>query len=124
MRDHMHVHQVSGSLVIGTQIKPGTELNENDLYASRETYTWTLCPYPGVILEEGCTTIWVRPDKIVAEGDKIKDGNRGGVVESIDREEKADKRVCVRYDDGTLGTIARSRFTVNWNRYENEWWFD
>lgn len=55
-------HPNSGAEIHGTLLDPATSprLQATDLYASTNG-TWQQCPTPGLCLEPGCATLWVRP---------------------------------------------------------------
>jgi len=41
-------------------LQPGDKLEATDLYDSM-TGQWSTCPCPGLTVQEGCDTIWIRP---------------------------------------------------------------
>lgn len=55
-----HGHPYSLSSIFGVRIMPGMKLAENDVCASPNG-RWEKCTHPGMVLEEGDTSLWVRP---------------------------------------------------------------
>jgi len=45
--------------IYGRRLEPGEEIQEGDVYDS-SSGTWQRSPCPGMTVQEGCTTIWVR----------------------------------------------------------------
>ena len=54
------VIHVNTPTMFGRRLEPGDVLERGDVYASAYG-TWEPCPYPGLMLQEGITTVWVRP---------------------------------------------------------------
>ncbi len=48
--------------ILGRKLEAGEELQAGDVYDSSNGY-WEQCPCPGVILQGGVATTWVRPAK-------------------------------------------------------------
>lgn len=53
-------HPMSGLGVFGERLKPGDTIAPDDVYDSTNG-KWEKAPYPGLVLQKGTTTIWVRP---------------------------------------------------------------
>lgn len=47
--------------IVGRQVMSGETLEPTDVYSSSNG-RWEPCPCPGLILGEGHSVIWVRPD--------------------------------------------------------------
>lgn len=56
----IHIHPRSGHYVFGEKLPAGTVLEATDLYDS-SSGRWEPCPCPGLVLQEGVATTWVRP---------------------------------------------------------------
>lgn len=57
----IHYHPISKRIIEGDRLRAGAVLRSTDVYDSTTGY-WTKCPSPGVTVQEGNNTIWVRPD--------------------------------------------------------------
>ena len=53
-------HPISATPQYGVVLQPGDKLEATDLYDSM-TGQWSACPCPGLTVQEGCDTIWIRP---------------------------------------------------------------
>ncbi len=57
----MFVHPVNqNATVFGERLNPGDKIQPNDVYDSTSG-GWEKTPCPGLTIQEGCTTFWVRP---------------------------------------------------------------
>ncbi len=57
----MITHPINqGEVVYGERLFPGDRVQLNDVYDSTSG-RWSETPCPGLLIEEGCTTVWVRP---------------------------------------------------------------
>lgn len=45
----------------GYELEPGDVLEATDLYDSTSGF-WEPCPCPGLTIQEGCATVWIRPE--------------------------------------------------------------
>lgn len=60
---HMHRMGYTGQgpyAIYGAQLESGDVLEANDRYDS-SSGRWDLCPCPGLKIEAGVATVWVRP---------------------------------------------------------------
>jgi len=48
-------------VVIGIRLRAGDTIQEDDVYDSTSG-RWEKAPCPGLVLQEGCKTYWVRPE--------------------------------------------------------------
>jgi hypothetical protein len=53
-------HPISATPQFDVVLKPGEKLEATDVYAST-TGQWSPCPCPGLTVQEGIATIWIRP---------------------------------------------------------------
>ncbi len=53
-------HPKSNREIVGVRLIPGEKLEPSDVYDSTGGL-WELCPCPGLEIEPGAETIWVRP---------------------------------------------------------------
>lgn len=57
-----HSHPMNTSLVVfGRRLHAGEVFQADDVYDSTDG-TWRIAPCPGLVLQEGCETYWVRPE--------------------------------------------------------------
>ena len=54
-------HPNSYAPIQGVRLVPGMELRATDRYASTSG-KWEPCSSPGLVIQEGCAVVWVRPD--------------------------------------------------------------
>lgn len=60
-----HQHPLSPhKTVVGRKLLPGDTIQSDDVYDSTSG-EWKKAPCAGLLLQEGCNTIWVRPENLV-----------------------------------------------------------
>ena len=60
--DEFQVHRTARhDVVFGRRLVPGDVIQKDDVYEST-TGKWEKAPCPGVVLEAGVETVWVRPE--------------------------------------------------------------
>ena len=63
MKSECKIHEIEsgkpGRYVLGFLLEEGDVLQENDVYAG-SSGKWELCPCPGLKIQPGCSTQWVR----------------------------------------------------------------
>ena len=57
-----------GQCVWGQALSPGDVISGDDVYESTSG-NWEPAPCPGLKLQEGCATVWVRPEKYIPHGE-------------------------------------------------------
>lgn len=68
---NQYLHPVSLIPLEGMRLGPGAMIRETDLYDSTDG-SWRPAPCAGATLQEGCTTVWVRPEaKLSTEGRQL-----------------------------------------------------
>lgn len=60
MAEHRHPLN-RHNIAFGERLRTGDTIQPDDLYDST-TGMWEKAPCPGVVLQEGCSTYWIRPN--------------------------------------------------------------
>ncbi len=61
MEQHVHPENPN-QVVFGKRLQAGETVRADDVYGS-SSGIWEKAPFDGLVLQEGCTIYWVRPEK-------------------------------------------------------------
>lgn len=62
-----YLHPETGVPIDGMRLAPGAALRETDQYSSSDG-RWHSSPCPGLVLQRGCSVMWVRPGAQLSSG--------------------------------------------------------
>lgn len=50
-------------VTFGKRLRAGDKLEADDVFYDANSQTWKNNPCPGLVIQEGCDTVWIRPSK-------------------------------------------------------------